>query len=316
MKSERLDPLSRLAVRFGSDKFGGHLYTPIYHRILGHLRESPVRILEIGIGGYETPKSGGAGLRMWAEYFQFAKVVGLDIEKKEMSLSPRVQVIQGSQTDLDLLQRVIDEHGPFDIVIDDGSHVVEHVLTTFKFLYPRMPADGIYIVEDVQTSFHPWIGGNTKGEATIFALAHSIALGMHRQEGFDASQDQPESAEFGNITKAVSTYRNMIVFERGDNLYPSNFGLDLNHPQVRAVYTSMEHEAASNPSSRGCLSRIDMAIWGSDMQRAADLAVQAADANPTDVELLFELMRLMVWAGKTEIADAFKAKLARLGESV
>jgi hypothetical protein len=315
MNPDHLDPLSRLAVRFGSDKFGAHFYTPIYHRLLGHLREHPIRLLEIGIGGYETPKAGGASLRMWAEYFPFAKIVGLDIAKKDMSLSPRVTTVVGSQTDLDLLQRIINEHGPFDIVIDDGSHMVDHVLTSFTFIYPRLPPAGIYIVEDTQTSFHPGAGGSPAGHATIFSLASSLTLAMHRREGYDTTLDQENLAEFGEITESISTYRNLIVFHRGDNTYPSNFGFDLNHPYVQRAWNAMEHEAANNPSSRDTLSRIEMSVWGGDAQRAVSLALPLANARPTDVELLSELVRMMDFAGQTEIANGLRARLAQLAES-
>jgi hypothetical protein len=115
MVSESLDPLTRLAIRFGSDKFGAHLYTPIYHRMFNHLREQKLRILEVGIGGYDKPKAGGASLRMWAEYFPCSKIVGLDIAAKDIALPPRVTTVAGSQTDTGLLQRLLDDHGPFNI---------------------------------------------------------------------------------------------------------------------------------------------------------------------------------------------------------
>jgi hypothetical protein len=250
---------------------------------------------------------------MWAEYFPFARIVGLDIARKEMSLSPRVKIIQGSQVDFGLLQRIIDDHGPFDLVIDDGSHHVEHVLATFKFIFPRLPGAALYIVEDTQTSFHRGAGGSPDGQGTIFTLAHAITLAMHKREGYDISLAEADLAGFCDITAAVTAYRNLFVFERGDNNYPSIFfGLNLSHPQVKTVYDAMEKEATDNPSSRGALSRIDLAIWGGDKKRAADLAVLAVNANPMDVELLSELLRMMEWAGLTTVADTLRARLARL----
>lgn len=309
MTAKKLDPLSRLAVRHGPDKFGAHLYTPIYHKLFSQLRDMPVRILEIGIGGYETPTAGGGSLRMWADYFQFAKIVGLDTVAKDLDLPSRVSIVQGSQIDLALLQGITDEHGPFDIVIDDGSHVVDHALATFRFLYPRMPVGGIYVVEDTQTAFLPLTGGNPSGHDTIFSFAHAISLAMHRREGYAISPDD-ELAKLGDITHAISFYLNLIVFERGENDYPSNLNFQFDHAKVQEVYHSIEREAASNPASRDCLSRIDMAIWGHRPDTAVELAIRAANSYPGDRELLAELVRLMEWAGRNETADALRARLS------
>jgi hypothetical protein len=313
MISENLDPLTRLAIRFGSDKFGAHLYTPIYHSMFGHLRELPLRILEVGIGGYDKAKAGGASLRMWAEYFPCAKIVGLDIAAKDLALPPRVTTVTGSQTDPGLLQRLLDQHGPFDIVIDDGSHLVAHVLATFRFLYPRLDAGAIYVVEDTQTSFTPSAGGNAGGQDTIFSLAHSIVLSMHKLEGHLVAHDRPNLAIFGDITKQVSFYRNLIVFERGDNTYPSNLSFSLADKAVERVFASIEREAENNPSARDSMSRIDMAIWGGDRQKAADLALQAAAANTGDTEVLTELVRMMEWAGRWSEAKAIGTRMQSSG---
>jgi hypothetical protein len=315
MVPENLDPLSRLAIRFGSDKFGAHLYTPTYHRMFGHLRDQPLRVLEVGIGGYDTLKAGGSSLRMWAEYFPSARIVGLDISPKDLALPRRVTVVTGSQTDELLLQRLLDEHGPFDIVIDDGSHIVPHVLQTFRFLYPRLNPGAIYVVEDSQTSFMPFVGGHPDGQNTIFSLANAVVLSMHKREGHSVPADQPEVAAFGEMTTGVRVYRNLIVFERGDNTYPSNMAFSLADNQVGRVFALIEREAEDDPSPRGWISRIDMAIWGGDKQLAADLALRAAAANPGDVEVLAELVRLMEWAVRPAEIETIRGMLQRLGTS-
>lgn len=74
-----IDPLTRLAIRHGTDKWGPHFYTPIYHRLLAPFRNGPVQFLEIGVGGYEYRKVGGASLATWAEYFPNGRIVGIDI---------------------------------------------------------------------------------------------------------------------------------------------------------------------------------------------------------------------------------------------
>src|SRR5882672_934336 len=94
-----IDPLTALAIKHGTDKWGPHFYTPVYHALFAHLRDRPIRLLEIGIGGYEYNTVGGASLAMWAEYFPRARIVGIDVVPKTLALGPRVTTLEGSQID-------------------------------------------------------------------------------------------------------------------------------------------------------------------------------------------------------------------------
>ncbi|MEM8581136.1 MAG: class I SAM-dependent methyltransferase, partial [Pseudomonadota bacterium] len=123
-----IDPLSRLAILYGTDKFGLHDYTPNYHRLLRHLRKEPIAMLEIGVGGYADPKAGGRSLEVWRDYFPQGRIIGIDIAAKSLDLGPRVTLAQGSQVDPAFLEDLVTQHGPFDIILDDGSHRNEHVV--------------------------------------------------------------------------------------------------------------------------------------------------------------------------------------------
>jgi hypothetical protein len=294
--STNLDPLTRAAIRAGSDKYGGHLYTPIYHQLFAGLREAPLKLLEIGVGGYESECAGGLGLKMWAEYFPNATIVGLDIQAKKLALPPRIRVVQGSQIDHVLLARLSRESGPFDIVIDDGSHLVAHMIATFQTLYPLLSPDGIYAIEDTQTSFMPPLGGRPDGRQTVFELANLMSLSMHKPEGFRAPTPNPAVDALAAITKSVSVFRNIVVFQRGANTYPSNHGLDLDNAEVAAVYQSIAAHDARDPTPGGALSRIDMLIWAGRMEEAGVLAAQAARRYRHDAAFLCELVRMMEWA--------------------
>src|SRR5262245_10917439 len=142
-----LDPLTVLAIKHGTDKWGPHFYTPVYHSLFAHLREKPIRLLEVGIGGYGSTTVGGASLAMWAEYFPQGHIVGIDVSPKRLALDARVTTLVGSQDDPAFLARVSDEHGRFDIIIDDGSHVPQHVAATFHILFPRLADGGLYVIE-------------------------------------------------------------------------------------------------------------------------------------------------------------------------
>jgi len=154
--------LDLLAALYGTDKFGEHEYTPVYEGLMRAARRKPVRLLEVGVGGY-AGALGGESLRMWAAYFRRGRVVGVDLFDKTALSGGRVQVFQCSQVDAPKLTALATEHGPFDFIIDDGSHENEHQIETFGILWPHLKDGGVYIVEDVQTSYWPAYGGGALG---------------------------------------------------------------------------------------------------------------------------------------------------------
>ena len=126
-------------------------YMPVYERALAGLRAKRGRFLEIGVWH-------GGSLAMWRRYFDSATViVGVDIDstcKRFEDRSKNVHVRIGSQDDVAFLRSVVSEFGPFDAILDDGSHRSSHMVETFKFLFANGLADGgVYIVEDVHCDY-------------------------------------------------------------------------------------------------------------------------------------------------------------------
>jgi len=115
--------------------------------------------LEIGVGGYENPCDGGNSLRMWKSYFRRSNVFGIDIFDKSGLNENRIRTFQGSQTDEVFLKSVVSKIGNIDIIIDDGSHINDHVIETFKILFPLISENAVYIIEDLQTAYWTKSGG-------------------------------------------------------------------------------------------------------------------------------------------------------------
>ena len=61
--------LNKLAKIYGTDKWGGHWYTPHYKLHLKKFKYRRIKLLEIGVGCYEKPDKGAHSLRMWKRYF-------------------------------------------------------------------------------------------------------------------------------------------------------------------------------------------------------------------------------------------------------
>ena len=148
--------LNTLAETYSTDKLE-HGYIKIYERYFESLRDKQLKILEIGIAD-------GKSLLMWSDYFKNSTVVGIDIHKidiKEKNLDRNnIKIHQGSQSDEKFISEIINQYESFDIIIDDGSHLKKDVIKRFHLLFSYLNNEGLYAVEDMQTSYNHFFGGN------------------------------------------------------------------------------------------------------------------------------------------------------------
>lgn len=217
--SRRRRDLVFLARHFGTDKWGRHWYAQHYQRHLEPLRGRPIALLEIGVGGYDDPRAGGASLRMWKAFFPKGRVYGLDVFDKSALEEDRIRIFRGSQDDPAVVERVVAETGPLDVVIDDGSHYVPHVRRTFELVFPHLREGGIYAAEDLQTSYWPKYGGSLDPDApdTSMAAFKRLADGLNHAERIGY---RPTFLD--RNVRAVHFYHNLVFVERGPNDEESN----------------------------------------------------------------------------------------------
>jgi len=153
--------LKTLAQIQGTSKWGFHWYMTHYERYFRDLKNNKLNLLEIGVGGYADLREGGRSLRMWKAYFPKGMIYAIDIYDKSHLQENRIEIFQGNQNDPQFLTEVANKIGSLDVVIDDGSHVNEHVITSFKTLFPFLNPGGIYVVEDTQMAYWPRFGGSS-----------------------------------------------------------------------------------------------------------------------------------------------------------
>lgn len=159
-----------------------HGYMSEYAWHFSRIRDNPIRLLEIGIGGYGVPNSGGESLKVWRDYFQQGLIVGLDVEDKSHLNEERIKTWRASQNNVGQLAELNKTHGPFDIVIDDGSHEQSDIMASFRILFPAMNAGGIYVIEDLATSYQSEHGGDPLVHtADVIGLVGRLIDGIHWQ---------------------------------------------------------------------------------------------------------------------------------------
>ncbi|RKT55628.1 class I SAM-dependent methyltransferase [Saccharothrix australiensis] len=219
--ASRPPDLERLAVKHFSDKWGGlHWFTPHYDRHFRALRGAEVRVLEIGIGGYGHPEAGGGSLKMWKHYFPRGHVFGLDIFDKSHLDEQRITTLRGDQSDPEQLVGIARRHGPFDVVIDDGSHVNEHIRTSFRTLFPFVRPGGRYVIEDLWTAFCPGFGGAedpARHQGTSLGLLKSLVDALQDEERPPASGEPDVAPAIRGALTGLHVYHNIAFLEKGRN---------------------------------------------------------------------------------------------------
>lgn len=155
--------LCKLANKYGTDK--AIFYTPFYHELLADRRDRIKKVLEMGIGYPECMRdslarigasdyTAGASLFMWREYFPNAEIYGLDNNPKSFVGSERIRSFYCDQGDAGSYVEAIRHVGAeFDLIIDDGCHVIEYQLMAMRMLMPLLRGDGIYIMEDISGDY-------------------------------------------------------------------------------------------------------------------------------------------------------------------
>jgi hypothetical protein len=207
----RDNPLEQLGAKHMPTK-REHNYLPYYWMHCRDVRFDVRNVLEIGV---ETDRS----IRMWEEFFPNATIYGVDIDPSCRRFEgDRRRILIGDQGDVNFLRRVIGEAGEaFDIIIDDGSHRVEHQLKTFGMLFPAMSDHGIYVIEDT---------GGCVGDfelTTVNSLKRTVDSIMYWPNGFDPRDgrhlaDFPVGATWSDRNVVgIAFYRWIVFVMRGSN---------------------------------------------------------------------------------------------------
>lgn len=141
--------LDDLAFQHGTDKgsrcktpLSPKRYTTVYERLLGPIRTRPITLLEIGVWK-------GASLRMWSEWMPRARIIGVDRRRYTGNVG-RAILCEGDQGDADFMSEVARRFGPFDVVVDDGSHRHEDQMVSLRALAPH--TRGLYFIEDLHAT--------------------------------------------------------------------------------------------------------------------------------------------------------------------
>ena len=190
-----------------------HHYIPLYDRYFSTFRGHQVRFLEIGV-------SKGGSLQMWRKYFGDAAILyGIDIDPNcEAFNGIDGQVRIGSQDDPGFLESVIREMGGVDVVLDDGSHRMDHVLSTFTLLFPRLSDGGMYLIEDLHTAYWRGYGGGYESKSNFFRFIYEMINDMHHWYHIHGMKHPSVS----NVCSGIHVHDSIAVLEKGTVYKPTH----------------------------------------------------------------------------------------------
>jgi hypothetical protein len=172
-------------------------YYDIYETELARFRSRPISFLEIGVFK-------GGSVAMWKAFLHpDARLTFVDIDPacKDQQIDG-TQVVIGNQGDPAFLADLAAQYGPFDLVIDDGSHINAHQITSFQHLWPHLADRGLYVVEDCHTSYWPGFGGGFRNEASFIEFSKRLIDRMHSWY-----TDQDALFPFDPIAKELAAVR-------------------------------------------------------------------------------------------------------------
>ena len=182
-------------------------YFEVYERHLAHYRGKQINLLEIGV--YQ-----GGSLQMWKQYFgDKATIWGIDINPLCTQFAEdHVNIRIGDQGDETFLESIAAELPRLDVLIDDGGHTMQQQRMTLKFLYPRVADEGVYICEDLHTSYWPEYGGGYRDPHSFIEFSKSLIDDLHAWHSRD-SQSLAVSS-FTRSTFALHFYDSILVIEK------------------------------------------------------------------------------------------------------
>ncbi len=181
-------------------------YFEIYEQHFSRFRDKEVTILEIGIFQ-------GGSLQMWKDYFgPKAKIYGIDINPKCKEFEEEnIHILAGSQSDRKFLRQIKEIIPPVDILIDDGGHTMRQQSITFDELFDHVKENGVYLCEDLHTSYHLSYGGGYRRMGTFIQKSKRFIDYLH---AYHSREPFFKVNSFTQSVKSLHYYDSMLVIEK------------------------------------------------------------------------------------------------------
>lgn len=195
-----------------SDKGSHHGYQRFYYPFLKDKQYHSLRMLEIGV-------ESGKSMKIWQNYFKNANhIYGIGYKNYQKQYKEKVNdnttLFMGDQSNKVFLSKFIeDSGGKFDLVIDDGSHVPSHIEISFEELWGCLNDDGLYIIEDVETSY--W---KKDAEVYGYSLKNEGSIVDYFKNKVDEINNEFRLKKSSDIA-SITFVQNMIIVKKISSIH-------------------------------------------------------------------------------------------------
>ena len=190
-----------------------HHYFEIYDRHFSRFRNQEIVVVEVGVFH-------GGSLQMWKNYFgQKAVIYGIDVDPRAKVLEEEnIRVLIGSQSDRSFLRKLKSELPAIDIFIDDGGHRMQQQIITFEEIFDKVQPNGVYVCEDLLTSYQLIYGGGHRRPGTFIEYSKRLIDKLNAWHSEEKSLN-PDS--FTRTTHSLHYYDSMLVIEKATHDQPA-----------------------------------------------------------------------------------------------
>jgi hypothetical protein len=202
-------------------------YFEIYERHLARYRDKQVTLVEIGVAR-------GGSLQMWKQYFgPKARIIGVDINPECTAYAEEhIEVLIGNQEDRTFLRSLAERIPNIDVLIDDGGHTMLQQITTFEELFPRIAPDGVYVCEDLHTSYWHGYGGGYRSPSSFIEYSKNFIDYIHawhapkpgkpqRKKWYRQQRPSIAISDFTRSAHSLHYYDSVLVIEKRTLAPPS-----------------------------------------------------------------------------------------------
>lgn len=208
-----MNKMQELGTKYRTDKITHHKYHEIFPVYIEKFYEDAGGIIEIGL----EPNWGKASLNMWLELFPNMHIYGLDKGTPD-EFRERYTIFKCDQSNESQINNCVDQikHKIY-FINDDGSHIPEHQLLTFNILFPLLEVDGVYIIEDIETSY--WTKGGLYGYRTKYGKGHKKSIVEIFKQAIDGvnyefSQSSDGEVKHQKEIESICFHKNCIIITK------------------------------------------------------------------------------------------------------
>jgi hypothetical protein len=190
-------------------------YFDIYDRHFAPFRGRSINVVEFGV-------SHGGSLQMWKDYFgPRAHITGVDIMPKCARFAEdRIDIVIGDQEDRTFLRGLARKLGSVDVLIEDGGHTAAQQINTFEEFWPYITEGGVFLMEDLHTSYWERYSGGYKRPGTFIEYAKDLIDQQHAWHSKE--EDKFDVDEYSRTIRGMHVYDSIIVFDKAQVPRPTH----------------------------------------------------------------------------------------------